>query len=250
MKNNINLHYRSAFTSNKNWNHQNKEKKHDRLTQNKNDNNGKTKLYSLVGSFLGILSALALLTKIKHTQGKTLKNMFNLHLNEADALCLGVSTVGGGFLGGSIADKKNTKYKLREGIHQIIGNVATPLAFIALAQKTIQKSNIKVPMIKKNGPLVNFTNSTLSILPDLFAVTTGLIIGVDVGNRIANSVNKKIFNNHSDRKMDVKDFCIHIDDPISIVTFIDKTGKLKNITSKIFPFAHMLSGYEAGIAKK
>ena len=206
---------------------------------------------SLITSIGTILLTLAGLAKLKRGKGVKNARMFNMHLQEPEILALGTATILGALAGGCLADKpKNYKPKLREANLQFIGNTVTPLAFMYLLNKGLDKLNLKMPNLKSNSKLAKATNICLNILPNLTTSCVGLWTGINVGNKISEKVNDKIFGKpEKKRKVKVIDYCIHIDDPVTVLTVADKSGNISKFTSKIMPFTFILSGYQIGLAK-
>ena len=192
------------------------------------------------------MATLLALSRAKKTK------MFNINLKEGDVLFLGTSTVAGATLGGILADnKENRKPKIKEAIHQILGNIATPLGILYVLNKGVEKLNIKIPKIKSATKTAKAANFALEILPSFITSCAGLWAGINLGNKISNIVNTKFFDEtHIKRDVKAKDYCVHVDDPLTALTLADKTGKLKAFTGKVMPFVFMLSGYEAAMAEK
>ena len=219
---------------------------------NKNEDTKKIAITSSAFSIGAILLSLYALSKAKTKKtGKAVK-MFSMHLHEGDIFALGASTVIGATAGGIIVDdNKYKKAKIREASHQIIGNIAAPLAFIWGFNKGVEKLNIKLPKIKGTSKQAKAANFALEILPNLITTCAGLYAGINVGNVISNKINDNIFGK-KDKKREVKiaDYCIHIDDPITVLTLADKSGKIKAFTGKVMPFVFILSGYQSGMARE
>lgn len=210
----------------------------------------KTLQTSLVSSIGAILLTLAAIAKRKQAKGIQNASMFNLHLQEPEIFALGTATTLGALAGGVAVDKKeNRKAKYREALHQIVGNIATPLAFTYILNKGFDKIKFKMPNLKGSSKPVVAVNTALNILPNLIVTGFGLFTGIHIGNKISEKINDKIFGkNFQKREIKTADYCIHIDDPLTILTLADKSGKIRSITSKITPFTFILSGYQVGSA--
>ena len=229
--------------------------KHAKNISNKNENkekiDKKVLASTIVTSIAMILLTLAGLAKFKKSKGIKDISMFNMHLQEPEILALGTATIFGALAGGCLADKsKNYKAKVRETSHQFIGNILSPLVLMYGLNKGLDKLNFKMPNLKSNSKLAKATNICLNILPNLTTSCVGLWAGINVGNKISEKVNDKIFGK-SEKKREVKviDYCIHIDDPVTVLTVADKSGNISKFTSKIMPFTFILSGYQIGLAK-
>lgn len=205
-------------------------------------------IFTSIAMILGTLAGLA---KLKRAKGVKDARMFNMHLQEPEILALGTATITGAFIGGSLADKpKNCKAKLRETAHQFIGNILTPLGFMYILNTGLDKLNIKMPNLKGKSKIAKAVNTAINILPSLTTSCVGLWTGINVGNKISEPINNKIFGkSEKQREVRLLDYCIHIDDPVTVVTVADKSGKITKFTSKIMPFTFILSGYQIGLAQ-
>ena len=223
------------------------------FTVKKESNKDKNKL-AFVSSLLSVGAILLTLSKIAKGKAKASGkkvDMFNMQLNEGNIFSLGCATVAGAAAGGIIVDdKKHIKSKIREMSHQIIGNIASPLAAIWVLNKGMDKLNIKMPKIKGKSTPVKIANFGLEILPNFISSCTGLYLGINAGNKLSNKINDNIFGKRKNvREVKVEDYCIHIDDPLTCLTLADKSGKIKGFTGKIMPFTFILSGYQVGTAR-
>ena len=212
-------------------------------------NNNHRKNVAIVSSVFSIgtiLAALFALSKARNAK------MFNMKLSEGDVFALGGAAVVGGTVGGCIADKrKNHKAKIREASHQIIGNIAAPLAVIYAFNKGVDKFNIKLPKINSTSKPAAVLNGAIELLPRLVTSCAGLWLGINVGNKVSNVINNKIFGaSKNNRAVKAADYCIHVDDPITALTLADKSGSLRAFTGKVMPFVFLLSGYEAAMAEE
>ena len=81
------------------------------------------------------------------------------------------------------------------------------------------------------------------------AAVGGVAAGVTGGNWVASKVNKAIFKEEDKRKVGVKDFCIHVDDLLTVAALTPIGDKIKGFISKALPAIFLICGYEAGIKK-
>lgn len=222
---------------------------HEKFSEEKNDK--KVLASTIVLSVGAVLATLAGIAKFKRGKGLKDAKMFNMHLQEPEIFALGTATVVGALAGGCLFDKpKNYKSKARESSHQFVGNIVSPLVCMYALNKGLEKLNFKMPNIKGNSKLTKAANICLDILPSLTTSCVGLWTGINIGNKISEKINDKIFGK-PEKKREVKaiDYCVHIDDPITVLTVADKSGNISKLTSKIMPFTFILSGYQIGVAK-
>ena len=200
------------------------------------DKDGQVKRAALAGSAITTLAYLFALAKSIKKRDFKVKDMFNLDFkNMFKVMGLATSAVIGGMTGGLIADsKENRKAKLKEGIHQFLGNVVTPITIVGLAGQAIEKR--KFSRVKE---------ISLSAL----AAVAGVAGGVTGGNWIASKVNKAIFKENDQRKVGIKDFCIHVDDLLTVAALTPIGDKIQGFISKALPAIFLICGYEAGIKK-
>ena len=198
-----------------------------------NNDAAKVKAASLIGSAATTLIYLFVMAKHAKKGDFKLKDLFNVDFqNMFKVMGLATSAVIGGLTGGLITDKKeNRKPKLKEAIHQFLGNIVTPITIVGIAAKQIEKR--KFPVTKE-------------ILFSSLAAVAGVTAGVTGGNYIASKVNKAIFKENDDRKLGVKDFGIHVDDLLTVAALTPSGEKIKGFTSKALPAIFLICGYEAG----
>ena len=101
------------------------------------------KAAAITGSALTTLGYLALLSKNQHKGPLQFKNLFKVDFSSAlKAIGLATSATVGGLAGGLIADTKDTrKAKLKEGMHQFLGNIITPISIVTAGNKVASKVN-------------------------------------------------------------------------------------------------------------
>ena len=191
------------------------------------------KAAAVTGSALASAGYLALLSKRQFKGPLQLKNLFKVDFSSAiKAIGLATSATAGGLAGGMIADTKDTrKAKLKEGIHQFLGNIITPISIVGIATHLIEKRNLP---------------RTKELLYTGLAAIGGVGIGVTAGNKVASKVNEAIFKEDDTRKVKAKDFGIHVDDIMTWLALTAKTDMVKNFISKALPVVFLICGYEAG----
>ena len=199
----------------------------------KKDHEGTVKRAALAGSAITTIAYLFAMAKFDKKSAFKLKSMLNVNFdNMYRVMGLATSAVIGGLAGGLITDKKeNRKAKLKEAVHQFLGNIVTPIAIVGVATDRIKKRN--------------FSN-VKGILLSGAAAIVGVVTGVTGGNYVASKVNKAIFKENDDRKLSAKDFGIHIDDLLTVAALSPGTEAIKGFISKALPAIFLICGYEAG----
>ncbi len=215
----------------------------------KKDKDGQVKRAALAGSSITTLLYLFALAKGQKKSAFKVKDMFNLEFGTLEAIGLATSSVIGGLTGGLLTDKKeNKKPKLKEAVHQFLGNIVTPITIVGIATSLIKKHDFS-----------KYTKWTLNALAGI----VGVAVGVTGGNWVASKVNKKIFKENDDRKVGVKDFGIHVDDVLTVIALatskkkdakalaVDELPKtpIQKFISKALPAIFLICGYEAGTKK-
>ncbi len=202
----------------------------------KNNHDGKVKRASLAGSAATTLLYLFALAKATRKGNFKPKDMFKINFNSVPrAIGLATSALIGGLAGGLIADEKeNRKPKLKEAMHQFLGNIVTPISIVGIGTSIIEKK--KLSMVKN------------CIYGGLAAIA-GVGCGVTGGNYIATKVNEAIYKENDTRKVGPKDFGIHIDDILTVMAMTDLGDAVKSFVSKALPAIFLICGYEAGTKK-
>jgi hypothetical protein len=193
-----------------------------------------TKVASLIGSGLGTLIYLFALSKFNKGKNFKPKDLLNINFkNMFKVMGLATSSVIGGLTGGLITDKKeNQKAKIKEAIHQFLGNIITPITIVGIACNIIEKKKM---------------SQTKEILMSSLSAIIGVTAGVTGGNHIASKINEKIFKENDNRKLSIKDFGIHVDDLLTVAALSPSLGeKITKFTSKALPLIFLICGYEAG----
>ena len=202
----------------------------------KKDKEGEIKRAALTGSIVATLLYMLALSKSIKKRDFKIKDMFNIDFkNMFKVMGLATSSVIGGLTGGLIADdKENYKPKIKEAIHQFLGNIVTPITIVGIAAEEIEKRKF---------------SKTKEIAYSALAAVTGVISGVTAGNWAASKVNNIIFNEHDDRKLKAKDFSIHVDDLLTVAALTPIGDSIKGFTAKALPSIFLICGYEAGTKK-
>lgn len=209
-----------------------------------------------VGTFLGSAAcALAAAFLIARKQSKVLNEkigLFSIKYDEKSMLGVAGAALAGGLLTGiAIDDPKYKKAKIREGVHQLVANIITPLAMVSAFNWGYEKltKNIKFPSFKETSKLNKFLNYSIKIVPNLAVTLVGLTAGVFLGTALSNKINDSYINNpcqKTERKVKPLDFIYHPDDVAAAFALADKQGSLRKIIGKIIPPIFTLHGYEAG----
>lgn len=202
----------------------------------KNTHDGKVKRASLAGSAATTLLYLFAVAKATKKGNFKVSDMFKINFNSvARAIGLATSALAGGLAGGLIADKKeNRKPKLKEAMHQFLGNIVTPISIVGIGTSLIEKHNLS--MVK-------------NCIYGGIAAIVGVGCGVTGGNYVASKVNEAIYKENDDRKVGPKDFGIHIDDILTVMAMTNLGDKVKSFVSKALPAIFLICGYEAGTKK-
>ena len=226
----------------------------------------KVKVASFLGALGGIAGAMFItLKKGKNMAGikemKGIKDYFhnlthviykdedkagkNTFVIEKLITALTVGSVGGGFLCGAIADKKeNLGAKIREGVVQVVGNIATPLLFVVGGLKLFKKfGEYKVDKALK-------LSEKLKGVPKAVISVVCLATGLWAGNKVGNAVNQKVFNVEEDRKIKLADLSPQIDDGCVAASIVASAGKIGEYVGRAIPLAMIVPGFSTGVAQE
>lgn len=205
----------------------------------------KVKLASIIGAGICALGAAHMIAR--HQSKITPVNMFQIKYSEPEIMGVAVSSIVGGLAAGGLTDdKKYLPIKIKEGIHQTIANIITPLLLISGLNKIYDKFKIeKLPQFTPDNKFKKCANETIKMLPHLCIAILGLVGGVFLGTIISNKFNN-IEKTPDERKVKALDFIYHPDDIAAACAIADKNGVLKKFVSKIIPPIFMLHGYESG----
>ena len=203
---------------------------------------------SAIGSAIGIAGAVAGVYSLAK-KGNPSVSIKNLTYNEKDILMIGAGSILGGLTGGLLSDKhkENKIPKLREASLQFFGSLACPLGILAVANNLLEKSGFEMPKLSGTSKLVKHSNVVLSTLPKILVTIGSLVAGMNIGNRIMNKVNNKIFDQKENREVHASDYLVHADDICVAASLLLKDNKsIAAITSKALPASFILAGTKAG----
>lgn len=226
-----------------------KHQKYEQHNAYPNRNDSKVKVASLVGSSVGITLAMAsILNKLK--KGGNPTKITDLIYSEKEVLKLGGASILGGLTGGLLTDKKeNAKPKLREAMQQFFGNIVVPVSILALNLSLLKKSKLTMPLLKEGKKFANQINPLIKEIPRVAVTIVSLVGGLEIGNRIMNKVNDKVFNEHVNREVKPSDYSAHVDDLCFASTFIFKNPKIQSFMTKVLPASYLIAGFETGTKK-
>ncbi len=163
-------------------------------------------------------------------------------------------SIAGGFVGGSIVDKKNRKAKQKEMLNQILGNVAVPVACVSTGAYFYNKYQDTIegimPQIKSEKKAVKFLNKVLKSVPNTVSTLVLLGFGIFLGNRVSNFINEKIYHKKVDRNVKATDFAPHVDDLCMAMTMMNEDSIFASRLSRVIPLALLVPGYQTGIAQE
>ncbi|MBQ4078426.1 hypothetical protein IJD15_04520 [bacterium] len=222
----------------------------------KNNNQRKNKAVvtaaSIAGSALGVAGTVAGLYAIAK-KGNPATSLLNLKYAEKDVLLIGAGSIVGGLAGGLIADhnKENINPKLREASQQFVGNTLFPIVTSAFANKALDKSGFKLPQINSTSKIAKIANVALAAAPKVVVTLASLIGGMQVGNKLMNTVNNKIFKEDVKHSIAPEDMLVHSDDICLTANMLLKDTKvISSITSKALPLTMIIPGAKAGMQQK
>lgn len=218
---------------------------------NINEKNHKRKIAaaSIAGSAIGIAGSIAGIYAMAK-KGNPALTLKKLSYEEKDVLLIGAGSVLGGLAGGLIADrdKENVKPKLREASQQFLGNMLCPIGFLALGNKVLEKTNLKLPKINSNTKPAKVLNGVTSVLPKVAVTVASLVGGMELGNKVMNKVNNKIFKEEVKHEVNVEDYFVHADDLCLTANMLLKDAKLiSRLTSKVLPATFIVAGSKTGM---
>ena len=219
---------------------------------------------------VGVLSAVAVLAKMKGfslNPARILKTNWKdwalfkykhgtnaIIYEEPEIIGVASASVLGGFVGGSIVDKRNIKAKKREVVNQILGNVLVPVACVGFGSRmfnkyaeTLQKA---MPQIAKNTKPAKIINACLQNIPNAVSTLASLSVGIFAGNRVSNFLNEKIYHKEIDRDIRATDFAPHVDDVCMAASLTNKGSSFGDMIARVIPLALLVPGYEAGSAQE
>lgn len=214
--------------------------------QHKDD---KLKKAAVLGaSLVGIIAGLALVGRHQKLNPFTKKGYFALEYTApAMSTIAGCSLVGG--VGTGIAlDPENKKSKLREAVQQFVGNIIFPTFMVGGGSKALGKfvDNINLPQLKSASKFATSMNFALKKLPHVALTTSLLGGGLFLGNKVANFLNNKIFEEKNNRKLRISDLSGHLDDACLATTLVAKGTNIGDKIGRLIPPALVVPGFIAG----
>ena len=212
------------------------------ISEKKSDT--KLKVGVISAAILATMAALYGITKKNGKNPFKNYNIFKQEIGPVDMLKITGITVPVSLLTGVMLDKdkKNVKPKIRESISQMVGNLLIPITLINETLKLKDKIDTKT-----------FTNPIMKGLKGTHkAIYTAvsLIVGLMIGNKVANGINHTIFPEHKQRPLKAKDFSVHFDDICFATSLILKGNPIGRFASKIIPATLLISAYETGTKTK
>lgn len=204
--------------------------------QPKHESNAKINKKVLVSSLLGAgLTTGAVLYKAAKS-GNFKFSKF--HYNDKQLILIGAGSVLGGLIGGSIDDKKNMKYKYKEGLHQFFGNILAPIGVLTVSEKILDATKVLTKVKQPFSTIIKVASTVGS-----------LVLGMHLGNSLVSEFTDKIFNEKDTHKIKIEDYSVHTDDLCMAISHIGKGSTISRIAAHCLPFAFLLSGYKTGAAK-
>lgn len=216
------------------------------------NNRKKVKIASVAGSAVGIATAVAGVYAMAK-KGNPAASLKNFNYSERDMLLIGAGSVLGGLTAGLVTDKnkENKVPKIREATQQMVGSIACPIGFLAVGNKILEKTKFKLPQINSTSKPAQIANSVLKVLPKVVVTIGSLVSGMEVGNKVMNVINNKVFKEEVKHNVKPEDYLVHADDICVGANVLLKDVKaISGITSKILPATFIISGTKTGMAKK
>ena len=190
------------------------------------------KTASVAGSLLGIMGATALIAKQRKVN-LSLKSLFNIEYKGYEVLEFASGSIMGGFIGGSLTDKKHVKKKMEEGVSQIVGNYIVPTLSVVAGVKLY--NNLTKNSQLKKSKIARFTAGMLSL--------AGGVLG---GNKASSMINKHLFNDKNTRSVNWKDLASQFDNTCFVTSLASRGSNVAKIASKFIPLTHILPGVAIG----
>jgi len=185
-----------------------------------------------------------------------------LKIESVEILALATGSIIGGLAGGISVDRSNKREKLRESLQQFVGNIIFPISFVMGANYLYDKVSDKLPVPKFNNKVLN---AVVKSLPPVLVTLFGLCAGILTGNKVANSMNNKLFKEKEDRDIKISDFAAHVDDTLLGASLVAQNltsssaaaqaasaaqpSVIGAAASKLIPPALVIPGYVTGTAQ-
>lgn len=176
-----------------------------------------------------------------------------------------IGSVAGGFAGGIIVDKENTRAKKREVLNQLLGDVIVPIGCVFIGAKVFQKYEHKLKLLMpkiendikifgkkfiKNSKFVNTINLISENIPNAVATIFSLGVGIIAGNKVSNEINERLYKKKVERGIRATDFAPHVDDLCMAISMVNKGSSLGAKLGRFIPLALLVPGYETGTARE
>lgn len=186
----------------------------------------------------------------------------SIQFEEKEILGVAGGSVLGGFIGGSLVDKKeNRKAKQREILSQMVGNIAVPVFLVGqgarLYSKYENRINNVIPQFNTNKisgnvmkNIAKFTNNFMKVLPNISCTLAFLGVGIYIGNKVSNFINEKIYKKEVNREIRTTDFAPHFDDLCMAISMMNKSSTTGSLLGRFIPLALLIPGYQTGITQE
>lgn len=186
----------------------------------------------------------------------------SIQFEEKEILGVATGSVAGGFIGGTLVDKKeNHKAKQREVLSQMVGNIAVPVFLVGQGARLYGKYENRIDnaipqfnlgkisngFVKKSA---GFINRFMKIVPNMTCTLTFLGVGIYVGNKVSNFINEKIYKKEVNREIRTTDFAPHFDDMCMAISMMNKSSTVGSLLGRFIPLALLVPGYQTGITQE
>lgn len=205
----------------------------------------------LTSAAAGIMTGLILVGKQQKLDVFTKKGYSAIDYSAKAMSTIACCSLVGGVSTGIALDKKNTKYKIREGIQQFVGNIIFPITAVAGGEWIYKNygAKIKTPSLKGNAELIKGFNLALNRMPRVATTIASLMVGLFIGNKVGNYINNLIFKDKQSRKLEITDASGHLDDFCLGASLVTRGTAISDVVSKFIPPALIVAGYVAGTKK-
>lgn len=175
-----------------------------------------------------------------------------IEFEEPQIIAVASGSVVGGFVGGTIVDKKNRQAKKREILNQILGNVLVPVTCVGSISRIFSKYSDKIvnmmPVIKNETKPAKIFNRISRSIPNTAITVVSLGIGIVLGNKVSNFINEKLYHKKVERNIKATDFAPHVDDLCMALSLMNKDSDFGTKLGRIIPLMLLVPGYETGTA--
>lgn len=188
----------------------------------------------LLTTAIGTLIPMLLISRHQSKNLAKKIHIFNFKYGLKEILLVSLGSITGGITGGILADKKNKKEKINEGLFNIM-NILIQTSLSAGLVKLVEKSK-------------KFNNNFAKIV----AIVSSILIGMPTAAYLTNKItsletkNKKAEN----RSIHPKDMIVHMDDIITAAIFMKLPLLNKIPMDKLLPVLYGFCGYGSGSKNK